>query len=360
MQPLSAHSVTRWWAARVAALGPAATDLSDPATAAATVRAALDAGLLELAPPGAGATAGRWTALAALAAADVTLAKLAEAHADAVAVLAELGAPPPGPGQLWAVWAAVTPLLIARPGAEGRWVLDGRKPWASGSGCCDHALVTAAAPDGERLFAVDLGAAHSGSADQGAADLGAGTVTPDAASWPAVAMSGTGSVTLGFRGVSAVPVGAPGAYVDRPGFLLGGAGIAACWYGGAVGIAFPLLARVGGPAVDPHRDAHLGAVHAALTATRCALEDVARTVDGHLPADLTALTSTVRVLAERTATEVVDRVGRALGPGPLATDRAHARRVADLTLFVRQSHAERDLAALGRHLAAPGSPPVAW
>lgn len=345
MQPLSAHPVTRWWAARVAALGPAATDLSDPGTAATTVRAALDAGLLGLAPPGTGRTAERWTALAALAAADVTLAKLAEAHADAVTVLAELGAPPPRPGQLWAVWAAVTPLLHARPGADGRWVLDGRKPWASGSGCCDHALVTAAAPDGERLFAVDLGA---------------GAVTPEPGSWPAVAMSGTGSVTLGFDGVSARPVGAPGAYVDRPGFLLGGAGIAACWYGGAVGVALPLLARVGGPAVDPHRDAHLGAVHATLTATRCALTHVARTVDGDLPADLTVLTSTVRVLAERTATEAVDRVGRALGPGPMATDRAHARRVADLTLFVRQSHAEQDLAALGRHLAAPGSPPVAW
>jgi hypothetical protein len=40
-------------------------------------------------------------------------------------------------------------------------------------------------------------------------------------------------------------------------------------------------------------------------------------------------------------------VGRALGPAPLATDREHAQRVADLTVYLRQHHAERDLARLG-------------
>jgi hypothetical protein len=37
-----------------------------------------------------------------------------------------------------------------------------------------------------------------------------------------------------------------------------------------------------------------------------------------------------------------------LGPGPLCSDDVHARRVADLTIYLRQSHAERDLADLGR------------
>ena len=31
----------------------------------------------------------------------------------------------------------------------------------------------------------------------------------------------------------------------------------------------------------------------------------------------------------------------------MVTDATHAQRVADLTVYVRQSHAERDLAALG-------------
>ena len=45
--------------------------------------------------------------------------------------------------------------------------------------------------------------------------------------------------------------------------------------------------------------------------------------------------------------QTLTQVGHALGPGPLAFDEEHARRVADLQFYVRQHHAERDLAALG-------------
>ena len=55
----------------------------------------------------------------------------------------------------------------------------------------------------------------------------------------------------------------------------------------------------------------------------------------------------VRSLVAEVAAEVLDRTGRALGAGPLSHDEAHARRVADLTVYIRQHHAERDLAALG-------------
>jgi hypothetical protein len=56
----------------------------------------------------------------------------------------------------------------------------------------------------------------------------------------------------------------------------------------------------------------------------------------------------VRAVAETAVDEAITRTGRALGPAPLALDADHARRVADLTMYVRQSHAEQDLAALGR------------
>ncbi|KZX22513.1 hypothetical protein ACH61_00279 [Rathayibacter tanaceti] len=49
------------------------------------------------------------------------------------------------------------------------------------------------------------------------------------------------------------------------------------------------------------------------------------------------------------------RAGRALGPAPLALDAEHSKRVADLTLYVRQHHAERDDAALGRAVLASGA-----
>ena len=66
----------------------------------------LDAGELDLPLPGSGQTANRWRKLAAFAEIDVVAARLAEAHADATAILAELGAHSPKPGELWAVWAA--------------------------------------------------------------------------------------------------------------------------------------------------------------------------------------------------------------------------------------------------------------
>ncbi len=52
------------------------------------------------------------------------------------------------------------------------------------------------------------------------------------------------------------------------------------------------------------------------------------------------------------AERVVTTVGHALGPGPLSFDEPHLQRVADLTLYLRQHHAERDQARLGE-LVAP-------
>jgi hypothetical protein len=61
----------------------------------------------------------------------------------------------------------------------------------------------------------------------------------------------------------------------------------------------------------------------------------------------------VRAIVEKAADEALIRTDRALGPGPLCLDERHARAVVDLSVYVRQSHAERDLAVLGS-LAAAG------
>ena len=45
--------------------------------------------------------------------------------------------------------------------------------------------------------------------------------------------------------------------------------------------------------------------------------------------------------------------GRALGPAPLTSAEEHARRVADLTVYVRQHHGDRDLARTGALLVGP-------
>src|SRR4051812_16755429 len=113
-------------------------------------------GALERVPlPGSGGTVQRLRALAELGAIDGALARLAEGHLDAVAILAELGADIES-GPLRGVWAARPELLRAEP-APGGWRLTGTKPWCSGTDGIDRALVTATATDGAvRLFDVDV------------------------------------------------------------------------------------------------------------------------------------------------------------------------------------------------------------
>jgi hypothetical protein len=153
-------------------------------------------------------------------------------------------------------------------------------------------------------------------------------------------------------------VGPPGGYTNRPGFSHGGVGVAACWYGGARGVARTLLHAAAKRDIGPHALAHLGAVDVALRAARAARERAAAEIDAD-PADRhdagPARALRVRALAEATAGEVLARTGRALGAGPLSHDETHSRAVADLTVYLRQHHAERDLARLGELVAEHGA-----
>lgn len=308
---------------------------------AAAFTGAVESGRLDLPGPGSGKTRDRWAALAALAEEDLSLARLSEGHADALAILAELDGPVPPAGSRWGVWAANPPgpSLWAEQAGAG-WLLHGTKQYCSGAGSCTHALVTAAAPDGMRLFAVSTG-----------------SLTPVPGTWPAVGMAGSATLDVVFAGTAAEPVGPPGGYTSRPGFAHGGVGVAACWYGGARAVGRTLQAAAAQRDVGPHALAHLGAVDIALCAARSALDDAADDIDAD-PADLKdgghVRALRVRALVEAVATQVMHRVGRALGAGPLCHDEAHARRVADLTVYLRQHHAERNLAELGEIVAQRG------
>jgi alkylation response protein AidB-like acyl-CoA dehydrogenase len=300
----------------------------------------LDAGELDLPAPGSGHTGRRWAKLAALAEHDVVAGRIAEAHADAAAILDELGGPLPQRGQLWGVWAAETPdaAVVARDTGDGV-VVDGTKAWCSGAGLCTHALVTARGEDERRgLYAVDLVQPH---------------VVALTDSWRNAGMRESDTRTVQFTDAKALPVGPPGGYLDRPGFWHGAIGVAACWLGGARAVAAPLYRAVGDEhstaSHDAHAHAHLGAVDAALAAAESMLWSAACWVDSHPhDADAERWARRVRAVVEHAVDEAITRTGRALGPAPLALDGKHAERVADLGMYVRQSHAERDLAALGR------------
>jgi len=283
--------------------------------------------------PARGQTRLRWQALSVAAAEDVALAKLLEGHTDALAIMSELGAAQPPPASVWGTWAAEPSFarLKLRRGAAGA-ELSGRKAWCSGSDVASHALVTAWDEQNRQCLA--------------AVPLNQPGVQVTTEGWHAVGMSGAASGDVLFSSASAVEIGKPDEYLNRPGFWQGGCGIAACWFGGALPLAkavAELVARRG----DPHSSAHLGAIHVAIRSTRALLLEAAKWIDDNPAASAQRWALLTRASAEHTVGVVIERAGRALGAGPLCRDAAMARRFADLPVFVRQSHAEHDLAALG-------------
>jgi hypothetical protein len=309
--------------------------LGDPDATAACFAALAP---VELPFPGGGHTLARWQALAAVGHFDLGVAKLYESHTDAVAILAELDTDSPPPTGRWAVWAAESPGSPVR--FEGGR-LGGEKAWCSGGSgdTVTHALVTCTGSAEERLLAA----------------VEMPTDRRTAGAWASAGMAGAGTVRVCLDGVPARVVGEPDSYLSRPGFWQGGAGVAACWFGAATALAQPLRAHVQTRRPDPLSAARLGEVDVTLTSTAALIRAAAEWIDAHPRDDAQVLAARVRSATERCCRQVLDVVARVLGPGPLATDRELTTRMADLGLFIRQHHADRDLADLGRLVAAdPG------
>ncbi|AXM94804.1 acyl-CoA dehydrogenase [Pseudomonas plecoglossicida] len=316
-------------------------------TKLAELMQALLAEHLDLLPlPGQGHTLQRWQTLARIAGCDLALAKLYEGHTDALAILAECSAAHRVGDAIWGVWAAEPPdaraRIVARDGEQVR--LAGRKAWCSGALQIDRALITAwTEHDRPQLVAIEL--AHARQRLQ-------------VDHWQAVGMATTTSVEVEFDDAPGIAVGQPGQYLSRPGFWHGGAGIAACWYGAAEALADYLREHCRKPRPDPHAQAHLGAVDAALYGARAALRECAAWIDRYPSADASFEVRRVRAQVEQSVEQVIHHVGRALGATPFCRSSHFARLSADLPVYLRQSHAERDLAALGQQVAQV--PAGAW
>jgi alkylation response protein AidB-like acyl-CoA dehydrogenase len=292
-------------------------------------------GGLSLPPPGAGSTSARHTALFEFGRSDLSVARLAEAHIDAMAIFVEAGHVVPA-GRLYGVWASDGPgssLTVSRSHG-GKLQVRGTKRYCSGAQLLDAALVTAHDADDIVLLNVSLTAPG---------------LTVGGSEWASSAFAGTNTASISFDEMAlseAEVIGPANWYLTRPGFWHGALGPAACWAGGAAGLvdaARALNKR------DPHARAQLGALEAADWGLRAVLEQAAREIDSD-PTD-TSHTARRRALMarhliERLCTDVLDRFGRATGPQLLAFDAEVAQRHAELSLYIRQCHAERDLESI--------------
>jgi len=304
--------------------------------------------------PGEGATAELWELLTQVAALDLGAVRAIEPHLDAIAIIEQSGNARVINAALdadrtWGVFAAEggsDPLIATWVEDDvPRWTLSGTKPWCSLASTVDAALVTARTTEGERgLFAVEL-------SDPG--------VSVETAAWVARGLTEIPSGPVHFENVLALPIGEPGWYLTRPGFSWGGIGVAACWLGGAIGLARTLHEAAQKPDPNPFLLMHLGAIDAVLHSCRVVLADAAARVDAGEAegAEGRLLAKRVRAIVAAAVEDVLARTAHALGPAPLALDAEHSKRVADLQLYVRQHHAEKDLASLGGAVLETGSAP---
>lgn len=281
--------------------------------------------------PGTGQTATLWEFLATLASLDLAAARTVEPHLDAAAILAQASIPWT-PRTTWGVYAAEggTGLRAsARDDARG-WTLEGHKPWCSLAGQLDRAVVTAHVDSGRRAYVVDL--RHPG-------------VRTQTGSWASHGLAWIPSEAVDFTAVPAHPVGPAEWYLQRPGFAVGGVGVAACWFGGAVGLFRTLYRSARNREPDQLALAWLGEADRLLSSAAAMLLDAA----GQADRETLDLAGAQRVRGH--VAEICERLlataGHAMGPGPLGFDPGHARRVADLGIYLRQHHSSRDDATLG-------------
>lgn len=298
-------------------------------------------GAFDLPPLGGGDSARRWRALADLARADVSVARLAEAHLDGHQILREADRSHPGE-RLVGVWASEHPRwrVTGSVGPLGI-TLRGAKAFCSGAGIVDDALITATVDD-QALLILLPGEA-----------ITADRIDPSGWSAPALAATRTAVVDLDTIVVASdAVVGEPGWYLDRSGFWHGAVGPAACWGGAALGLVDHALAH---PPADPHGRSHLGAMAAAGWSIEAALDRAGRWAD-EVPDDVAAarrVALTVRHVVDEHCRDIGDRFSRALGPRPLIEDPAVIERHAALAIYRRQCHGERDLESLGDLLVEP-------
>lgn len=292
----------------------------------------LSRGRLAVPAIGSGRTAERHLALFEFGRESLSLAKIVEAHIDAAGILAEADRSA-ATGCLYAVWASEPPngrLTLTK--SAGGYRLRGTKRYCTGASLVDRALVTAHLGDALLLCDIPIPT----------------RTRADTSEWSTPAFAATETATLQFQNLP-VPtdalVGSDDWYLNRPGFWHGAIGPAACWAGGAAGLrdrADRTVLRA-----NPFAAAHLAAMNAAVWAMQALLlqsaTEIDRNADGGAPAKTRALI--VRHLIEQHCQQILQDFGRATGPGPLAFDAEVAQRVAELALFVRQSHAESDLVA---------------
>lgn len=277
-------------------------------------------------------------ALVQTARVDLALARLVEGHADAVRILDQADErAQPG---VYGVWASrsVGTGVVGRF-REGRWSIEGELRFASGVGLIDRALVPVWV-DGSGHQLLDL-------------SLDEGTFTGDPDTWRTVAMDASQSWTVQVDTEAPITatVGPQDWYLARPGFVVGGLGVAAVWAGGAQ-LVLDLLVESGRRfAFSTGQLRRLGIVDQEAWQARTAVEHVAERLDQLTRNEAVLEVSRARTGAAEACERVIGEAGHIVGPGGLSRNERLVQALADLGIYVRQLALDPELEGRGRRLA---------
>ena len=270
---------------------------------------------------------------------NLSVAKLAEAHWDALSILYEANRQAKE-NTLYAVWASEIPhkpLTINK--SKPQWTLNGTKMFCSGAGIVDHSLITA----DDWLIDVDL------------TSYLPENLQINNEGWITSAFKETHTSTLFFNDF---PIGPENIiekkewYIQRNGFWKGALGPAACWGGGASRLVDYGLSN---SRQDAHTLAHIAAMETNIWTIRSVLECAGKEIRNCLDyLYLQKLALRTRHIIEQLCTDTLRRFARAYGPFPLACDATISQCYQELDLFLRQNHGERDLETLGMLLLKKG------
>lgn len=272
--------------------------------------------------------------LRALGAADLSIARLYEGHLNAVGLVCRYGsreqiedlATDVVAGALSAVWGADDAEGLTIVSGEGGEVLKGRKILASGAGFVTRPLVTAKGPRGQQMCLLDLepGYVH------------------DISGWQAQGMRVTATGTVEFTGrfVGAREiVGDPGDFMQQPHFSGGAWRFCAAHVGAMERLvdAFRSHLRSSGRGEDAYQLERLAGCVADATTARFWVEEAARRLASDTdPETIVAFANLTRMVVERSALNVMERVQRGVGLRAFVRPNQVERICRDLATYLRQ------------------------
>jgi alkylation response protein AidB-like acyl-CoA dehydrogenase len=294
-------------------------------------------------------------ALRTIGAADLSIGRLFEGHANAVDLVHRLGTK----SQITALANAIRAGAMSGVwGADGRdplrliktskgWLLQGGKILASGTGFVTRPLVTASSEEGQRLVLLELD----------------GEERADLSGWTPLGMrsSATGSVDLsGMIVPDSCLIGKPGDFMRQPHFSGGAWRFCAVHLGGMERLVdlYREQLRSRGRGDDPYQLQRMAACLSAAGSAALWIRAAARqlALRSEESEKSVALSNLARGVTERSALDIMEAVQRGVGLTSFIRPNPIERVARDLTTYLRQPVPDLAMADAARFALASNAP----